>query len=120
MPRDWKLAVSDNGWTTNEHGVAWLRHFIKHTEGRLVGARRLLIMDNYESHKLKNFQRLCEEHDIYTLCMPPHSSHLLQPLDVGCFAPLKEAYLREVVELTRYYINHITKLEFLPAFKAAF
>ncbi|KAH4800714.1 hypothetical protein HBH61_206670 [Parastagonospora nodorum] len=26
--------------------------------------------------------------------MPPHSSHLLQPLDVGCFAPLKKAYRR--------------------------
>jgi len=52
--------------------------------------------------------------------MPPHSSHLLQPLNVGCFAPLKEAYSRKVVELTRYYINYITKLEFLPAFKAAF
>ena len=77
IPRDWKLAVSDNGWTTNEHGVAWLRHFIKHTDGRLVGARRMLIMDNHESHKSDNFQRLCEEHDIYTICMPPHSSHLL-------------------------------------------
>jgi hypothetical protein len=27
--------------------------------------------------------------------MPPHSSHLLQPLDVGCFAPLKKAYGRQ-------------------------
>ena len=52
--------------------------------------------------------------------MPPHSSHLLQPLDVGCFSPLKRAYSREVEGLIRHYINHITKLEFLPAFKAAF
>jgi hypothetical protein len=52
--------------------------------------------------------------------MPPHSSHLLQPLNVGCFSPLKRAYSREVESLIRHYINHITKLEFLPAFKAAF
>ena len=52
--------------------------------------------------------------------MPPHSSHLLQPLDVGCFSPLKRAYSREVESLIRNHINHITKLEFLPAFKAAF
>ncbi|KAH8621568.1 hypothetical protein IG631_23783 [Alternaria alternata] len=52
--------------------------------------------------------------------MPPHSSHLLQPLDVGCFSPLKRAYSREVESLIRHHINHITKLEFLPAFKAAF
>ncbi|KAF1925349.1 DDE-domain-containing protein [Didymella exigua CBS 183.55] len=52
--------------------------------------------------------------------MPPHSSHLLQPLDVGCFSPLKRAYSCEVESLIRHYINHITKLKFLPAFKAAF
>ena len=52
--------------------------------------------------------------------MPPHSSHLLQPLDVGCFSPLKRAYSREVESLIRNYINHITKLEFLLAFKTAF
>jgi DDE superfamily endonuclease len=51
--------------------------------------------------------------------MPPHLSHLLQPLDVGCFAPLKKAYGKQVEDLIRNYINSITKLEFLPAFKAA-
>jgi hypothetical protein len=52
--------------------------------------------------------------------MPPHSSHLLQPLDVGCFSPLKRAYSCEIESLIRHHVNHITKLEFLPAFKAAF
>ena len=52
--------------------------------------------------------------------MPPHSSHLLQPLDVGCFSSLKKAYGRQVESLMRNHINHITKLEFLPCFKGAF
>jgi hypothetical protein len=52
--------------------------------------------------------------------MPAHSSHLLQPLDVGCFAPLKKAYGNQINELMRNGINHITKLEFLPAFRAAY
>jgi hypothetical protein len=52
--------------------------------------------------------------------MPPYSSYLLQPLDVGCFSPLKRAYSQEIEALILHYINHITKLEFLPAFKAAF
>ncbi|USP82162.1 hypothetical protein yc1106_09436 [Curvularia clavata] len=120
IPRDWAIAVSDNGWTTNELGVEWLKHFVKHTDGKVVGARRLLILDGHESHQSLEFQELCKENNIYTLCMPPHSSHLLQPLDVGCFSPLKRAYSREVESLIRNHINHITKLEFLPAFKAAF
>ena len=52
--------------------------------------------------------------------MPPHSSHLLQPLDVGCFGPLKQAYGRQVKDLMRTHINHISKLEFLYAFREAF
>ena len=52
--------------------------------------------------------------------MPPHSSHLLQPLDVGCFSPLKTAYSRQVEQLMRNRVNHITKTEFLPAFIRVF
>jgi hypothetical protein len=120
IPRDWAIAVSDNGWTNNELGVEWLKHFNAHTKTRVIGARRLLVLDGHESHHSLAFQELCKENNIYTLCMPPHSSHLLQPLDVGCFSPLKRAYSREVESLIRHHINHITKLEFLPAFKAAF
>jgi hypothetical protein len=52
--------------------------------------------------------------------MPAHSSHLFQPLDVGCFGPLKKAYGREINHLIRRSITHISKTEFLPAFYAAF
>jgi hypothetical protein len=120
IPRDWAIAVSDNGWTNNKLGVEWLKHFNAYTKSRVIGARRLLILDGHESHQSLEFQELCKENNIYTLCMPPHSSHLLQPLDVGCFSPLKRAYSREVESLIRHHINHITKLEFLPAFKTAF
>ncbi len=52
--------------------------------------------------------------------MPPHSSHYLQPLDVGCFGPLKQAYGRQIEDLMRAHINHVSKLEFLCAFREAF
>ncbi|KAF1929178.1 uncharacterized protein M421DRAFT_419696 [Didymella exigua CBS 183.55] len=52
--------------------------------------------------------------------MLPYLSHLLQLLNVGCFLLLKRAYSCKVECLICYYINHITKLEFLPAFKVVF
>ncbi|SLM36159.1 conserved hypothetical protein [Lasallia pustulata] len=51
--------------------------------------------------------------------MPPHSSHLLQPLDVGCFSPLKRAYGHQVEICMQLGRNHIDKLDFLEAFKPA-
>ena len=52
--------------------------------------------------------------------MPLHASHLLQPLDVSCFSPLKTAYSKQIEHLVKNKIHHITKVEFLPAFKQAF
>jgi hypothetical protein len=86
----------------------------------VVRARWLLILNGHDSHQSLKFEELCKENNIYTLCMPPHSSHLLQPLNVGCFSPWKRAYSCEIEALIRHHINHITKLEFLPAFKVAF
>ena len=51
--------------------------------------------------------------------MPPHSSHLLQPLDVGCFAPLKRAYGRLVENKAQLGFNHIDKFDFLEAYPSA-
>jgi hypothetical protein len=51
--------------------------------------------------------------------MPSHSSHLLQPLDVGCFAVLKRAYARFVSDLARTGYNHIDKLDFLADYPRA-
>jgi hypothetical protein len=51
--------------------------------------------------------------------MPSHSSHLLQPLDVGCFVVLKRAYSRFVSNLARIGYNHINKLDFLADYPRA-
>jgi hypothetical protein len=51
--------------------------------------------------------------------MPAHSSHLLQPLDIGCFAVLKRAYGSLVSQKMRLSINHIDKLDFLLAYPKA-
>ncbi|KFY98186.1 hypothetical protein V500_01781 [Pseudogymnoascus sp. VKM F-4518 (FW-2643)] len=48
--------------------------------------------------------------------MPPHSSHLLQPLDVGCFAAVKRAYGRRIEGYMRDGLNHIDKPDFLTAY----
>ena len=74
----------------------WIRHFDLYTASRTKGKYRLLILDGHESHHSEEFETYCQEQNIITLCMPPHASHLLQLLDVGCFGPLKKAYGHEV------------------------
>ena len=49
-------------------------------------------MDGHTSHVTWQFFDYCLEHNIIPLCLPPHSTHLLQPLDVGLFGPLQKHY----------------------------
>ncbi|OWT42501.1 DDE superfamily endonuclease domain-containing protein [Pochonia chlamydosporia 170] len=116
LPKDWVISTTHNGWTTNEKAVDWIQHFEKHTQPQTRGAYRLLILDGHESHHSTAFELFCKDHKIITLCMPSHSSHILQPLDVGCFGPLKKAYGKEIEGLMRAHITHITKADFFPAF----
>ena len=117
LPPDWSVAVSDNGWTTYELGLEWVKHFDRHTKTCTVGAWRLLILDGHDSHATPEFDQFCTDNKIITLCMPPHTSHLLQPLDVGCYSPLKTLYGHEVADLARQSVYHIDKLDFLWIYK---
>jgi hypothetical protein len=51
----WIIAVSDNRWTTDQLGLTWLEHFYTHTEARLTGAYRLLILNSHSSHATPKF-----------------------------------------------------------------
>jgi hypothetical protein len=120
LPEDWRLEVSPNGWTSDEIGLRWLKKlFIPSTSSRTKGKYRLLILDGHGSHLTPEFDKICEENDIIAICMPPHSSHLLQPLDIGCFAVLKRAYGRLIESKMRARINHVDKLDFLEAYPIA-
>ncbi|CAG8971695.1 hypothetical protein HYALB_00003163 [Hymenoscyphus albidus] len=120
LPADWTIALSDKGWTNDSLGLKWLSDvFEKYTKDRVKGVYRLLILDGHGSHSTPEFDLFCSEHNIITLCMPPHSSHLLQPLDVSCFAVLKRLYGRGVEELVRAGTYHIDKPDFLSIYRVA-
>lgn len=120
LPLDWHFTLSSNGWTTNEIGLRWIVHFNTYTADHVRGWKKLLALDGHESHKSLKFLDFCAQHDIVCLFMPQHSSHILHPSNAGCFGLLKQAYERQIEHIVRGKIFHITKLEFLAAFKDAY
>ena len=92
LPGHWPIRTSASGWTDNTTGMEWIKHFDKYTEGRRKGVWRMLVLDGHESHISIAFEAYCKEKNIVTLCLPAHSSHITQPLDVGCFSVLKRLY----------------------------
>jgi hypothetical protein len=88
------LAVTHNGWSNDEMAMAYIKHFNKHTEP--IGEFRLLILDGHGSHATFQFKQFAHSNKIILLYLPAHTTHLLQPLDIGIFGPQSKFYSQEV------------------------
>lgn len=118
---------SPSGWTSDELGFSWLTGlFDKETSPKARRSWRLLIVDGHGSHLNMKFLNWCESRRVLVAIYPPHSTHRLQPLDVGMFAPLSSYYSQGLDDLIRRSEGH-TRLSkrdlfsiFWPAFEKAF
>ncbi|KAI4750748.1 hypothetical protein E4T52_16693 [Aureobasidium sp. EXF-3400] len=96
---DWRYTSSTNGWTTNSKGLSWLTTMYEPETRPQNGQWRLLIMDGHGSHTAVDFLWYCKQNKIHLLFLPAHTSHVLQPLDLGVFAPLKSRYRAQIAAL---------------------
>jgi hypothetical protein len=96
---DWYYTASENGWTSNNIAVEWLeRIFLVDTVPKnSIG--RILILDGHGSHISVDFLYTCKMNNIHLLFLPAHSSHVLQPLDLSCFSPIKARYRQQIADL---------------------
>ncbi|KAI4463171.1 hypothetical protein MML48_4g00008076 [Holotrichia oblita] len=86
---DNSLALGNkSGWMTAELFPEALKHVKKHTKCH-PNDPILLLCDNHESHVSLASILFCRENGIVLLTFPPHTTHRLQPLDVGVFGPFK-------------------------------
>lgn len=84
------FAASTNGWITSDI-------FYNYLEKSLIpemGNERpvLLIYDGHSTHVTSKVVELAQLHKINILKLPPHTSHLLQPLDLAVFKSLKDKW----------------------------
>ncbi|KAL2116265.1 hypothetical protein VTJ04DRAFT_8432 [Mycothermus thermophilus] len=95
--KDWKFTATEKGWTTTSIAHEWLKKvFISRTQPRVPSHKRLLVLDGHDSHTHDDFMWLCFQNNIHCLYLPPHTSHVLQPLDLAVFGPLKGAYRKKI------------------------
>ena len=117
---DAHIALSDNGWTDNEIGLEWFKKCFEPETRCGDDEYRLLILDGHASHITTAAIRFCIASKIIPLCLPPHTTHFLQPLDIGIFSPLATAYKAGVRERSKYIVSYsIDKIDFLEIYNAA-
>ena len=116
------FGVSRKGWTNEELGMSWLRTiFDANTKEKAGNNKRLLLVDGHSSHINLRFIDYCDTNGILLAILPPHSTHRLQPLDVGIFSPLASTYSIEINEYIHKScgFSRITKRVFWPLFRSA-
>ena len=107
------IGVNPTGYSNDETMFKWIQHFDHFSTIGQVGSHRLLVLDGHGSHHTREFIQYCDDHAIIPFGLPPHSTHLLQPLDVVVFQPYKHWHSRAVDQCVRDGIGKVTKLEFL-------
>ena len=87
-----------SGWIDGELYLAWMKKvFFK-----FCGSQRpvVLFVDGHASHVSLDVIDLARENDIILFCLPPHTTHALQPLDVSVFKSLKSHFSKAVHSLS--------------------
>jgi len=121
IPREvdgkWFFSCNSKGWTSNFHGEQWVKIcFDASTRDKAKGQYRLLLCDGHDSHVSAQFVRYCLNNKIVLFLLLPHSSHILQPLDVGVFGPLKTAMAAQLNRLFAAEIARLHKIEWVDKY----
>src|SRR5579862_3465190 len=73
LTEGWGWSCSRKGWTSNLHGLYWLRRcFEPAIREKANGRYRMLILHGHESHVTPEFIHHCLFNNILLLRLPPH------------------------------------------------
>jgi len=80
----------------------------------------MLIVDGYASYITIKVIKFYLAYKIILLCLLPHTTYMLQLLDVRLFVLLASLYKKGIQERLRFLINYsINKVDFLKIYRLA-
>ena len=93
MPPGWAAGKTESGWMTSESFFEYIANILypwlveKKTTFPVV-----LFVDGHVSHLTLTLSNFCTEKGIILVALYPNATHILQPLDVSVFHPLKSGW----------------------------
>ncbi|KAL0879425.1 hypothetical protein ABMA27_003176 [Loxostege sticticalis] len=95
-----KYSATPNGWIDSETFEEYMtKSFIPMVKDDKEPT--LLIFDGHSTHVQLSVVEKAKQNNITIIKLPPHSNHLLQPLDLGVFKPYKDLWDQEMVKWQR-------------------
>ncbi len=89
-PENARWCQNDSGHMDEDVMLVFLRHFDAYSQPEKPGDWRMLLTDGQSARITYEVISFALENHIQLIQFPSHNTQLLQPLDVGCFQPLKQ------------------------------
>jgi hypothetical protein len=101
--------MSDSGWSNGELFSAYLKeHFLPYARSGTDDSQVILLLfDGHSSHVSPSLIKWARSRNLILFCLPAHSSHFLQPLDVSLFGPFKTFYYSECSSFMQKNIGQV-------------
>uniref|UniRef100_A0A2S2NUN9 Jerky-like n=1 Tax=Schizaphis graminum TaxID=13262 RepID=A0A2S2NUN9_SCHGA len=120
FPNNWMIGRSDSGWMVSSTFFEFISNgFFTWLVNNKVKFPVILFVDGHKSHLSLELADFCAQNQIIIYCLPPNSTHIMQPCDVAIFKPLKASW-KNVVAKNKRSGNSITKNNFVNHFQEAF
>ena len=121
VPKDWCIGRSDSGWMCARTFYEYITNVFKPwLDTNSIPKPVILFLDGHSSHMTLHLSDFCKNNMIEVISLYPNSTHLLQPMDVAVFRPLKVAWQNQVKSWKMGNPNQTMKREhFAPNFEAA-
>ncbi|XP_022824970.1 tigger transposable element-derived protein 6-like [Spodoptera litura] len=85
-----------SGWIQTHLFTKWFQHFINFTKPSKDDPV-LLVLDGHYTHTRNiDLINLARDNNVIIVCLPPHCTHRMQPMDVAFMKPLKAYYSQEI------------------------
>ncbi|KAL0102680.1 hypothetical protein PUN28_018176 [Cardiocondyla obscurior] len=97
MPKNWGIGHSESGWMTGETFYEYIANiFYPWLIKNNIKFPVVLFLDGHTSHLTMALSNFCSEKEIELIALYPNATHILQPLDVAFFHPLKTSWAKVV------------------------
>lgn len=97
VPKDWCIGRSESGWMCAKTFYEYIANvFSPWIEKKQIPKPVILFLDGHNSHMTLHLSDFCKGNGIEVIALYPNSTHLLQPMDVAVFRPLKVSWKNQV------------------------
>lgn len=121
IPSGWSVGTTEKGWMTAESFYEYITNvFHPWLISERIQKPIILYLDGHSSHLTMPLSDFCSKNGIELVALYPNATHILQPLDVSVFHPLKKSW-KETVDKWRLEnpSQRMRKENFAPLLKEA-